>query len=148
MLFVWYFMISIATAVLVIGAHDPSRRPNLTLIYVMVAVLYLGIFLVAAFISARINNIVYNNIDIGGNRLRSTLRARDLIGIYAVNTLAILCSVGLLVPWAMVRLARYRASRLTLLSVGNLDTFTAAATPDVGAAGSEVDAVFDIDIGF
>jgi len=148
MMFVWYLMVSIGTAMLVLGGHNASRHPNPTMIYVMVVVLYLGVFLVAAFISARINNIVYNNIDIGGNRLFSTLRARDLIGIYTVNTLAILCSVGLLVPWAMIRLARYRASRLTLLSAGNLDTFTAAPTSDVGAAGSEVDAVFDIDIGF
>jgi uncharacterized membrane protein YjgN (DUF898 family) len=68
--------------------------------------------------------------------------------LYLVNTLAILCSAGMLIPWAMIRLARYRASRLTLLSAGNLDTFAAAHAPDESAAGSEVDSVFDIDIGF
>jgi uncharacterized membrane protein YjgN (DUF898 family) len=117
-------------------------------LYAVVGVVYLGFFFVAMFLSSRVNNLVYNNIDMAGNRLRSTLRASELIRIYAVNAIAVLCSAGMLIPWAMIRLARYRASRLTLLSAGNLDTFTAASAKEESAAGSEVDALFDIDIGF
>ena len=127
-----------------INPHHPSQWP----FYAVAALMYFGVFCVAIYVATRVNNLVYNNTDIGGNRLHSTLRARDMISIYLTNTLAILCSVGMLIPWAMVRLARYRASRLTLLSVGNLDTFTASHAGEESAAASELDAVFDIDIGF
>jgi len=148
MFFLWYLGMSFLTGVLIVNLGHSYRHPQPGLLYTMVGVIYVGVFMIAMFLSARVNNLVYNSIDIGGNRLHSTLRARDLIGLYLVNTVAILCSAGMLIPWAMIRLARYRASRLTLLSVGNLDTFAAAHAPDESAAGSEVDSVFDIDIGF
>ena len=34
--------------------------------------------------------------------------------LYLSNTLAILFSIGLLIPWARIRMARYRLSRLVL----------------------------------
>jgi uncharacterized membrane protein YjgN (DUF898 family) len=104
--------------------------------------------MIAVYLTTRVNNLVYNHIELAGNRLRSELRARDMIGIYAGNTIAILCSAGMLAPWAMVRLARYRASRMTLISAGNLDTFAASHSHEESAAASEVDTLFDIDIGF
>lgn len=144
----WYLGMSFLGGMFIVSLGHTARHPQTAVLFTIIGVIYAGFFLIAMFLSARINNLTYNSIDIGGNRLHSTLRARDLIGLYVVNTLAILCSAGLLIPWAMIRLARYRASRLTLLSAGNLDTFTAEHAPEESAAGSEVDSVFDIDIGF
>jgi uncharacterized membrane protein YjgN (DUF898 family) len=114
----------------------------------MLGLMYFGVFSIAIYLITRVNNLVYNNVELAGNRLRSTLRARDMIGIYVTNTLAIVCTAGMLVPWAMVRLARYRASCLTLIGAGNLDRFTATAAREESAAASELDTLFDIDIGF
>ena len=55
-------------------------------------------------------------------------------------------SLGLAVPWAMVRLARYRAARFELLAMGGLDDFTAEAALAEGAAGAELVDALDLDM--
>jgi len=60
---------------------------------------------------------------------------------------AILCSLGLLMPWATVRLARYRFENLTLVTGDGLEHVVAAsASAGVGAAGEEIGDVFDMPI--
>ena len=54
----------------------------------------------------------------------------------------------MLIPWAMIRMARYRASRLTLLAHGDLGGFTAEERPERDATGSELSHFFDVEIGF
>ncbi len=148
MVILWYVLAGGAGFMVLQNIHMNPHHPSPWPFYLLAAAIYLGVFCVAIYIATRVNNLVYNNTEIGGNRLHSALKAREMIGIYLSNTLAILCSAGMLIPWAMVRLARYRASRLTLLGVGNLDTFSASQTGEESAAASELDAVFDIDIGF
>lgn len=148
LIILWYILAAIAMFFFFSAFSTPSRHPSQVPMYVMIGVMYFGFFCIAIYLTTRVNNLVYNNIEVAGNRLRSTLRARDMIGIYATNTLATLCTAGMLVPWAMVRLARYRASCLILVGVGNLDKFTASSKREESAAASEMDMLFDIDIGF
>jgi uncharacterized membrane protein YjgN (DUF898 family) len=110
--------------------------------------LYAGMFMVFVYVNSRINNLVYNHLTVAGNRVRSELKASELIWIYLVNSAAILCTLGMAIPWAMIRMAQYRAARLTLISAGTLDSFRAVHSGDESAVGAEVDAFFDIDIGF
>jgi uncharacterized membrane protein YjgN (DUF898 family) len=129
------------------GPRDPDNPQMPIMMFAPVIFIYAGYFAVFAFLAAALANLIYNHIDVGGNRLRSTLVGARVLWIYFSNTLAILASVGLLIPWAMIRLARYRAECLTLLQAGDLDAFVASAQSDVGATGSEMDGLFDIDIG-
>ena len=80
----------------------------------------------------------------------TTLRVRDVCWIYFSNIVAILCTLGLAVPWAMIRLARYRAEHFTLVATGDLDEFVAASEMSAGATGAELvdalDAGFDFGI--
>jgi uncharacterized membrane protein YjgN (DUF898 family) len=100
-----------------------------------------------AFLQARIQNIIWNNAELDNNRFNSTIRVRDLMWIYFSNTLVIIFSFGLMVPWAKVRLARYRLNHLSLLAKGNLDSFVAKEGKKLNAMGEEVGEVFDFDIG-
>ncbi|HEU4664496.1 MAG TPA: YjgN family protein [Dokdonella sp.] len=145
--FVWSMLLSFSMIGFV-GAHlsDDGTPPPL-LAYGFPLLMYAGYFVIYAFLSASITNLVYNAVRLDHHRLRSTLSGAKLLGIYAGNTLAILASAGMLIPWAMIRLARYRAECLALLQAGDLDAFVAAAQNDVDATGAEMDSVFDIDIG-
>lgn len=152
MIIVWYIVASVAGGALIIGtmnghSTDPAAIPRWP-IYAMVGLIYLGLFFIMTFLASRLHNLVYNNIELFGNRLRSTLRARELIGLYSTNTIAIVFSAGMAIPWTMIRMAKYRASRLTLLALGDLDEFVAVTSAEVGAAGSELDALLDFDLGF
>jgi uncharacterized membrane protein YjgN (DUF898 family) len=115
--------------------------------YLYIVPLYGSYFVVWAFLAAALGNLVYNHTDLGPHRFRSTLKGSRLLKIYATNTLAILASAGFLIPWAKVRLARYRAESLALLAAGDLADFRAESRADVDATAAEMDGLFDIDIG-
>lgn len=124
-----------------------SGPPPAWVIYVMVAFMYSGYFVVLAFLAAAISNLIYNHIEIDGRRFRSTLKGSRLLWIYSGNTLAILASAGLLIPWAKVRLARYRAECLSLFAADDFNGMRAERAINIDAMAAEVDGLFDIDIG-
>jgi uncharacterized membrane protein YjgN (DUF898 family) len=124
-----------------------SARPPEWFVYAYLVPMYAGYFAIWAFLAATLANLVYNNADLGPHQFRSTLKGRRLLWIYASNTAAILISAGLLIPWAKVRLARYRAESLQLLAAGDLADFRAESRADIDATAAEMDGLFDIDIG-
>lgn len=99
-----------------------------------------------AYVSAGISNLTYDETAVEGHSLEIDLRGRELAALYAGNALCILFTLGLFIPWARVRSARYRLSRLSLRSRGDLDSFVAAQLEDVGGAGAELGGLLDIDI--
>lgn len=111
----------------------------------MIAPVYFWIF---AYFQTRRTNLVYNNIDVGGHKLRCKLRVRDMFLLYLTNTIAIVLSLGLLMPWARVRTARYRASRTQLQAHGDLGEFANSQRERQSAFGEEVGEMLDLDIGF
>lgn len=146
----WMFVFSMIMfgAIMVSGAGQSGEAPAGWLVIGMTGFMYLGYFIVLAFLAAALANLVYNHIDIDGRRLRSTLKGQRLLWIYAGNTAAILCSAGLLIPWAMIRLAQYRADCLCLLASDDFNGMVAERSIGVDATAAEVDGLFDIDIGW
>ena len=59
---------------------------------------------------------------------------------------AILFSLGLAVPWAVIRVMRYRAECLTLQSNTSLDEFIGGVSAQVGATGEELGEFFNVDL--
>ncbi|MFC3549847.1 YjgN family protein [Lysobacter cavernae] len=115
-----------------------------------IAAFYLGFFAVMIFLQVRYHNLLWNSARLGPHRFESTQRVRDLLWIYFCNLVAIVCTLGLAVPWAMVRLARYRAEHFTLLAAGNIEEFVAASESRHAAAGAELVDALDVgmDLGF
>jgi uncharacterized membrane protein YjgN (DUF898 family) len=77
----------------------------------------------------------------------STLSRAAMIGIYLSNAIAILFSAGLLIPWASIRMARYRLAHLYVYLSGELDNFVAREQEKVDAVGEEILDFFDFDVG-
>ena len=115
--------------------------------YVLAACIYFGYFLAWVYIYSRIANLTYNQAELDGYRFRSTLGAFDLVKLYLVNTVAILLTFGMAIPWAAIRMARYRAAHLEVVAPHGLDGFTAESQRYESAVGSEMDNLFDLDIG-
>jgi uncharacterized membrane protein YjgN (DUF898 family) len=88
--------------------------------YPVMAVMYAFLLIPGSYIKARVARLVYGRMSIGEHRLECRQRGRDLLELYVVNLLAIVCSAGLAIPWAKIRLAKYRASTLTLWASGPL----------------------------
>jgi uncharacterized membrane protein YjgN (DUF898 family) len=115
----------------------------------------IAVYLLAfAYPRARIGNAIWNHLAIGRTaagspqvRFESHLRVRDLMALYLVNILAIVFTLGLATPWAVVRTLRYRARKTTLVVAGGLEQFVAARAADVDASGEEVGEMFGFDFG-
>jgi uncharacterized membrane protein YjgN (DUF898 family) len=102
--------------------------------------------LVWPYVSARLQNLVWNNLTLGPHRFQSAVRVRTLYLITFTNLLATVFTLGLFMPFATIRLLRYRIESVTLLACGPLDDFLAAPGQDVAATGEETADLFDVDI--
>ncbi len=138
-----------ATAGMLKGSVSPEGGANMAALAVPVV---MGLFMSAmylflfAFIGARISNVAYNATRLEGHALRSSLRARDLFMLYLTNTLGIVFTLGLFIPWAQVRMARYRAEHMQFLPQGDLERFVAASQAKVASTGEEIGEMFDLGV--
>lgn len=99
------------------------------------------------YLESRIQNLVWNNTEVGDHRFRSTASARKLLWIHASNLMLITLTFGLFKPFAAVRLVQYRLQNLVLVATDSLDEILADPEADrAGAIGQEAGDFFDIDI--
>lgn len=100
-----------------------------------------------AYTKSRIGNLVFNHTRLDGQvTFISTLQLRKLARLYFVNMFAILFSLGLAIPWAVIRVMRYRAECLVLESTTSLDEFIGGVGAQVGATGEELGEFFSVDL--
>lgn len=104
-------------------------------------------FATFAYITAAILNLTYQGASVGPHELSSRVPPFSLGWIHMSNAVAILLSLGLLIPWAQVRLARFRLSHMSVMAVGDLDGFVAGQGDDVSSLGAEFGEAFDLDVG-
>ncbi|WP_197337906.1 YjgN family protein [Ralstonia solanacearum] len=120
------------------GAAVLSFMPFLLMVAVM---LFLG-----PYFQSRLQNVVWNHTTLGAHRFKSEVSARKLFWIYITNAALLLVTLGLFMPFAKVRLARYKLESVTLLADGSLDTFIAGESTKVDALGDAAVDWYDIDI--
>lgn len=115
--------------------------------FVLMPLLLLALMLfVQPYLSARVQNLVWNHTRLGEHRFESRVSARRLYAVTMTNLLGIVLTLGLFMPFAAIRLARYRLECVTLLSAGSLDDFVAGQQRDVAAIGEGAADLFDVDI--
>ena len=146
-----YLMAGVLVVLLLVGCGaalaavaflvPPAAFAALPLLYVVVFGVAIG------FTQARIANLVFNATTIdAGSSFASTLKARSLARIYVFNALAIICTLGLAVPWAAIRTHRYRAECLALAGGAGLETTAGRSAEAPTAVGEEMGQMFDVDI--
>ena len=139
-------VVAIGVASVLAAASADPEYPPAALAYVFTIAFYLAYLAAFAYLRARVGNLTLNGTIVGPLRCRSTLRARNLIWLYASNIVAVLATFGLAMPWVTIRMARYRASNLCVVGTGPLASFAAAPGAVGTATGSEVGDLFDVDV--
>jgi uncharacterized membrane protein YjgN (DUF898 family) len=114
--------------------------------FAMLLVYFLVLIIIFSYLYTRITNLVINQTELAGHRFSSQLQARKMMWITLTNLFAIMCSFGLLIPWALIRMARYRIESITVYVNGHLNDFIAAETQRVQAIGEEIGDIFDLEI--
>jgi len=138
------------TGLIALGVFGASKLPEsmawatfvvpMTFTYGAYAVVY-------AYTQARTANLQWNNTSGPGMRFSSTLGATKLAWIYLGNIVAVVCSLGLLIPWAVVRTMRYRLENLSMILVDERVHEASPALERVAATGQEVGDIFNLDLG-
>lgn len=152
LLFIFSIIIAIliAVAIGVSGNNVYAELPGLaTIIAPFLAVVFyfvMGSFSIA-YTKSRIGNLVFNHTQLDRQvSFTSALKARRLMKLYFVNMLAILFTFGLAIPWAVIRVTRYRTDCVSLQSTSSLDSLIGGVTAQVGATGEELGEFFAIDL--
>lgn len=102
------------------GTGEEAQAALQGMLIPMALAFYLYLLIPGAFLNAQKANLLYGGVELGSHVLHSKQRGVELLKLYVVNLLAIVGSLGLLIPWAKIRLARYRASCLALHATGPL----------------------------
>ena len=150
--FLTYFIAGLAFGVVmgafgglsaVLVGHGADKVTYITAFVICVYAVYVAAF---AYIQARIANLVWNHTELRPLKFRSSLRARDLLGLYVSNAAAIVASAGLLIPWATVRMLKYRLAHFAVSADGDIHALQGSSDSSVQAAGAEVGELFDFDM--
>jgi uncharacterized membrane protein YjgN (DUF898 family) len=133
------------TAGLVAMLFSQIKLPQFS--YILPAIpAYVGYVLAFAYVQAHNSNLVWNHTRLGPLRFKSSLTARGLAGLYISNALAIVASLGLFTPWAVIRTLRYRAQHMQVFLDGDLSSFHSMASSAVRATGAELGEFFNVDL--
>lgn len=111
------------------------------------AVIPVGYAIALAAFTVGATNIYYNSSALEGHRFKANLEIPGFLSLHLVNVVLIILTLGLYLPFAKVRVAKYRAEHIQFLALGSLDDFAAAEQERVNAIGEELSEVFDFDIG-
>ncbi len=111
--------------------------------------IFLGIYAFAlVYYATRLNNIVYNHSSLASNNFEASFEIRGYGWVMLSNLLLIILTLGLYLPFAMIRVAHYKARHIALDVAGDLDDFVAITAQEQSALGEEFSDVFDLDVGF
>lgn len=103
-------------------------------------------FALGAYVVVTMANIHWNNTKLQNHQFESNWSVLSYMGLIVTNTLGILFTLGLFIPFAKVRAAAYKANHTALVVQGDLDGFIANKLEESNSLAEGVHDIFDIDI--
>jgi len=128
-----------------VGAEEVGMIATIIAVYFLFIVLTV---LLQQFIFVRTTNYTMTNTTLGSCRLHSDMRVRDMLWISVSNIFLCLITLGIFVPWAIVRLRKYRIEHMKLFAYGDLQDFIASKEAEQDATGDAAADFLDFEIGF
>ncbi|WP_020210872.1 YjgN family protein [Gilvimarinus chinensis] len=112
-------------------------------------VLMLAAYLLAfAYFVTAMANVNYNAITLQEHRLKADWPLWPYLWLIVTNTILIVVTLGLFIPWAKMRTAQYKADHTSAEFVGDMEAFAAEERENVNALAESVGDLFDIEVGF
>lgn len=102
----------------------------------------------SAFYKIFILNNVISNIYCSKSQLQCSMDYLKFIVIFLTNSIAIVFSLGLAIPWARIRYNKYFYSSISIILNDNLDEITSMDEKEVKSFAEELGGFLDLDIGF
>ena len=126
----------------------PGADISTALILVSAIIIVLVFMPLVTIYSAFIRNAVFRGMVLeDGHRFKSTISPVTLIWIAVSNAVAVVFSLGLLLPWTRVRMARYLCAHSWVAPNGSLDDFVGDLQRSPTAIGDAYMDIESVDIG-
>ncbi|EAT12122.1 DUF898 domain-containing protein [Bermanella marisrubri] len=113
---------------------------------VSILVMIVGYFALMVYMSTSILNLMFNQTEIEEHRFVAQVPAVGFAKVLIINTFLTMITLGLYLPAAQVRMAKFVSENVELNVVGSLENFTAAQAQDSNALGDELGNVFDLGV--
>lgn len=143
--------ISIALSYILTQLVEDLSGRNTVIMSMLIIAGYLALIfivsLIQQYIYAQSSNYCWHHSTLGPIRFISSLKTWPLVRMQIINLLAIICSLGLLIPWARIRRTRYLMDHIRFIVEGDLNQFTAVQDSDEHALGDVSADFFDIEVG-
>ena len=110
-------------------------------------ILILSFVIAAVIYQALIRNHIYAHANLGDHGFESTVQVSAMLWIAVSNAVAIICSLGLLIPWAQVRMNRYLADNTAFLANGPIEEITGEIIAEGSAIGDAYSDIEGVDLG-
>lgn len=142
-----------AVALPQVGAFDPitmAEDPQTALVFVasFYVWIFVALFPAATIYQAFVRNVTFDNLALdGGHRFTSRVAPLQLVWIAISNALAVVLTLGLMLPWAQIRMARYLSDHTVVLPGSSLDRFAGQLEAKQGAIGDAYGDIEGIDLG-
>ena len=107
---------------------------------------YAWIFLLVPVMMTLMQNLVWNNTRLGTYQFRSEMKWTKIAFIAVTNVIGIVLTLGLFLPFAKVRMMKYRLESISLVPDGSLDEFIASVQAKVSATGEGMADLLDFDL--
>lgn len=152
--FIYYFTISELGIFndLIVNKNDPKAMMNILGTIVPFIILAYFIMLCISFISfayyiTRQREYVFKNTNLDEKiEFNSTIKFSTLAFIIITNLIAIICTLGLAIPWAKVRMTRYILENTQVTAKDSITTYINEKRNTESAIGEEIGDVFDVDV--
>lgn len=126
---------------------EDGFNPAALLAVIPMIVAYLAFYIgLGAYVVVTMANIHWNNTRLQDHQFEANWSVFSYFKLFVINTIGILLTLGLFVPFAKVRTAAYKAEHTALVVDGDLDGFIANKLEESNSLAEGVHDLFDIDI--
>ena len=144
----YYSIYFIAAGVLILGIVSEGllamEFPEFGLALAVVG--WLPVFVAAIYFRVRLDNLRWSRAEFGGYQFRLDLSFWKMLGLYVSNLVLIAVTLGGFIPFAKVRIIRYRLEKFSITRTGT-GSFVASPRQQVGATGAEAGDSFGLELG-
>lgn len=117
-----------------------------TLISHLILIYVVALFVIWPWIQARVFISTWNNVVLSRSKFQTDCNQWMFVWIVLSNLILKVISLGLLAPWAAIRLYRYKVESLSLYLVNDPNTMMNQLQKDHSAIAEEISDIFDLDI--
>jgi uncharacterized membrane protein YjgN (DUF898 family) len=123
-----------------------NGKPPSVMLFVTVLAFYGLLFAIAPVLTALIQNAVWSKTRLSEHQFTSNLPIGKTVFVSLTNVLLVVCTLGLGIPFAAMRMAKLKTEALALEPADDLNAFMAGAQNEASATGEGMADFMDFDI--